>query len=206
MMVGLFVLILLKFLGSGSLVHANDENHASGPPYCEDGYPVVIIGSGLAGHAAAAELSSILSMDSISKSFGEHPIIVLDKESKFGGNSMKATSGINGALSEYQISQSIEDNINDFRQDTIYSATKSYDKPSGERFELISQLTEESGEAVNWLHNKFELDLSKISQCGGHSHPRTHRPPAGPAGNIIVKTVHKSLENNPKFSVINIKY
>src|SRR6266540_3965501 len=43
------------------------------------------------------------------------------------------------------------------------------------RDDLIGVLTGRSGDAVNWLQDKFKLDLSKVSRLGGHSHPRTHR-------------------------------
>jgi succinate dehydrogenase/fumarate reductase flavoprotein subunit len=43
------------------------------------------------------------------------------------------------------------------------------------RDDLIEVLTGRSGDAVNWLQNKFGLDLSKVSRLGGHSQPRTHR-------------------------------
>jgi hypothetical protein len=43
------------------------------------------------------------------------------------------------------------------------------------RDDLIRVLTGRSGEAVNWLQDKFGLDLSKVSRLGGHSQPRTHR-------------------------------
>jgi hypothetical protein len=43
------------------------------------------------------------------------------------------------------------------------------------RDDLIRVLTGRSGDAVNWLQNKFALDLSKVSRLGGHSQPRTHR-------------------------------
>eukprot|EP01083_Nonionella_stella_P241533 843397_1 len=60
-------------------------------------YPLIIVGSGLAGHAAAAQALSILKLKNLCES---HPIIVFEKEPKFGGNSFKATSGINGANTE----------------------------------------------------------------------------------------------------------
>jgi hypothetical protein len=28
---------------------------------------------------------------------------------------------------------------------------------------------------VDWLQQRFKLDLSKVSRLGGHSQPRTHR-------------------------------
>ena len=43
------------------------------------------------------------------------------------------------------------------------------------RDDLIKVLTHRSGDAVNWLVEKFNLDLSKVSRLGGHSEKRTHR-------------------------------
>lgn len=43
------------------------------------------------------------------------------------------------------------------------------------RDDLIRVLTGRSGDAVNWLQDKFGLDLSKVARLGGHSQPRTHR-------------------------------
>jgi hypothetical protein len=43
------------------------------------------------------------------------------------------------------------------------------------RDDLIRVLTGRSGDAVNWLQDKFALDLSKVARLGGHSQPRTHR-------------------------------
>ena len=36
-------------------------------------------------------------------------------------------------------------------------------------------LTGHSGNAIHWLQDSFELDLTKVSRLGGHSQPRTHR-------------------------------
>ncbi|CAN0386491.1 unnamed protein product, partial [Hapterophycus canaliculatus] len=38
--------------------------------------------------------------------------------------------------------------------------------------------------AVEWLES-FGLDLSLLSQCGGHQAPRTHRIPPGPDGRPV---------------------
>lgn len=40
---------------------------------------------------------------------------------------------------------------------------------------MAQVLTHESGAAVDWLIEKFGLDLSLVSRLGGHSMPRTHR-------------------------------
>ena len=183
-----------------SLLIILESTTSDSPPFCDGGYPLIIVGSGLAGHSAAAEAISILSA---SDSLKSHPIVVFEKEEKFGGNSMKATSGINGAETEFQSDANIKDNANDFGKDTFYSSIGGKDDQKTNEGDdinkLIETLTASSSEAVNWLKNEFDLKLTAISQCGGHSHPRTHRPPAGPAGNIIVKTVHKKIENQLPF-------
>jgi len=56
------------------------------------------------------------------------------------------------------------------------------------RDDLIRVLTGRSGDAVNWLQNKFGLDLSKVARLGGHSQPRTHRGNAQFPGMVRVRT------------------
>jgi hypothetical protein len=40
---------------------------------------------------------------------------------------------------------------------------------------LVKVLTHNSAAAVDWLTERFGLDLSLVSRLGGHSFPRTHR-------------------------------
>ena len=87
----------------------------------------------------------------------------------FGGNSTKATSGINGALTRTQTDLGIGDSVKAFYEDTLKSAR---DKA---RPDLIKVLTYKSASAVEWLQDVFNLDLTLVSRLGGHSHPRTHR-------------------------------
>eukprot|EP00743_Colponemidia_sp_Colp-15_P000193 GILK01000224.1.p1 GENE.GILK01000224.1~~GILK01000224.1.p1 ORF type:complete len:634 (-),score=126.45 GILK01000224.1:104-1963(-) len=119
---------------------------------------VIIIGGGLAGLSAA---HTVL----------EHGgrTVVIDKNSFMGGNSTKATSGLNGTYTRTQAAHKIQDSPELFYQDT---ATSARDKI---RPELVKVLTYQSGAAVEWLQDKFQLDLSKVSRLGGHSAPRTHR-------------------------------
>lgn len=87
----------------------------------------------------------------------------------FGGNSTKATSGINGALTRVQIDAGIRDSVGQFYNDTLKSAR---DKA---RPELIKVLTYKSAAAIEWLQDIFNLDLTLVSRLGGQSQPRTHR-------------------------------
>ena len=53
------------------------------------------------------------------------------------------------------------------------------DSAKSARSELIPELTKvltyQSGAAVEWIQDKFGVDLSLVSRLGGHSQPRTHR-------------------------------
>ena len=91
----------------------------------------------------------------------------MDKSSFCGGNSTKATSGINGAGTKTQKSKSIPDTAEIFVQDTLKGGAK---KP-----ELAKVLCVNSAADVDWLVDKFDLDLSLVARLGGHSQPRTHR-------------------------------
>lgn len=78
----------------------------------------------------------------------------------FGGNSTKATSGINGALTRTQTDLGIADSVKTFYDDTLKSAR---DKA---RPELIKVLTYKSAAAVEWLQDVFNLDLTLVSRLG----------------------------------------
>ncbi|CAL5867269.1 uncharacterized protein PFLUO_LOCUS1484 [Penicillium psychrofluorescens] len=119
---------------------------------------VIVVGGGLSGLSAAHTVY-----------LNGGNVLVLDKQAFFGGNSTKATSGINGALTRTQVDLGIADSVKTFYDDTIKSAR---DKA---RPDLIKVLTYKSAAAVEWLQDVFNLDLTLVSRLGGHSQPRTHR-------------------------------
>ncbi|RJE26944.1 fumarate reductase [Aspergillus sclerotialis] len=119
---------------------------------------VIVVGGGLSGLSAAHTVY-----------LNGGNVLVLDKQAFFGGNSTKATSGINGALTRTQTDLGIGDSVKTFYEDTLKSAR---DKA---RPELIKVLTYKSAAAVEWLQDVFNLDLTLVSRLGGHSQPRTHR-------------------------------
>lgn len=92
-----------------------------------------------------------------------------------GGNSVKATSGINGALTRVQQTLQIPDSAEQFFQDTANGGKVPLKDGKVEAHPLMKVLTYNSAADVDWLIEKFGLDLSLVSQLGGHSHPRTHR-------------------------------
>jgi len=119
-------------------------------------HQVIVVGGGLSGLSAA---HTVL----------EHGInvLVIDKNPFFGGNSTKATSGINGALTKAQRAHGIQDTPEIFEEDTMRGGAK--------RPDLVKVLCHESAPGVDWIVDKFGVDLSLVSRLGGHSQPRTHR-------------------------------
>jgi len=117
---------------------------------------VIVVGGGLAGVSAC---------NTILENGGK--TLLVDKSSFCGGNSTKATSGINGAATRTQRSKNIEDSKELFTSDTLKGGAK---KP-----EIVKVLCENSGADVEWLMDAFNLDLSLVARLGGHSAPRTHR-------------------------------
>ncbi|KAH9217362.1 putative FAD dependent oxidoreductase [Leptodontidium sp. 2 PMI_412] len=151
------------------------------------GKTAIVVGSGLAGLSAASQLLS-------------HGISVhlLERAENPGGNSIKASSGINGAPTIYQ---PVEDTA--FYSDTVKSAGKAlFATRTKEREELISTLTNSSKGAVEWLVGEKGVDLSVVAQLGGHSVPRTHRGKRKtPPGVSIIIALLKSLKENAEFNL-----
>jgi len=116
----------------------------------------IVVGGGLAGFSAAHTILE----------YGGRAV-VLDKSPFCGGNSTKATSGINGSGTSSQKALNIKDDADIFLSDTLKGGAK---KP-----EVAKVMCVESGPGVEWLIEKFDLDLSLVARLGGHSQPRTHR-------------------------------
>merc|ERR1719328_990667 len=116
----------------------------------------IVVGGGLAGMSAA---------NTVLECGGK--VVLVDKSSFCGGNSTKATSGINGAATKTQKIKGIDDSIELFTSDTLKGGAK---KP-----DVVKVLCGNSGADVDWLVEKFNLDLSLVARLGGHSAPRTHR-------------------------------
>jgi len=153
---------------------------------------VIVVGGGLAGLSAA---HTILELGG--------RVVLLDKNAFLGGNSTKATSGINGAVTKTQIEKGIKDSVESFLQDTIISSKEEKSYP------LAEVMTGESGPAVEWLMKAFNLDLSLVSRLGGHSFPRTHRGKERFPGMTITYALMEKLEaickNEPKRAKVVVK-
>ncbi|KAJ2451470.1 hypothetical protein EV183_003604 [Coemansia sp. RSA 2336] len=144
---------------------------------------IVVVGGGLAGMSAALEALH---------QTRNTVVTLLEKEARLGGNSAKASSGINGAETRTQAAQGVQDSIKTFAQDTTASGRGRSSKG------LVDKLTQDSAQAVAWLQD-LGVDLSILSRLGGHSVARTHRLPeangrAQPVGWSIISTLSKQLD------------
>ncbi|KAJ3215158.1 hypothetical protein HK099_006497 [Clydaea vesicula] len=163
-------------------------NPAQNPHHHSFSDKVIIVGGGLAGLSAA---------HTVLERGGN--VLVLDKNPFFGGNSTKATSGINGAGTEAQIKRGIPDNSLIFYNDSAKSARDRIQP------HLTKVLTYQSASAVEWLQNTFKVDLSLVSRLGGHSHERTHRGTEKFPGMTMTYALMETLEDLAKSSPDRVK-
>jgi succinate dehydrogenase/fumarate reductase flavoprotein subunit len=137
----------------------------------------IVVGGGLAGVSACNT-----GLDNGGK------VVLLDKSAFCGGNSTKATSGINGAETKTQKDKGVDDTIELFTNDTLKGGAK---KP-----EVAKVLCGNSGKDVDWLMDTFDLDLSLLARLGGHSAPRTHRGKERFPGMTITYALIQMVEKN----------
>ena len=122
---------------------------------------IVIIGAGGAGMTAAIMLHQA------GKDF-----VLLEKMPYAGGNTTKATGGMNAAETHYQKEQGIEDSTALFAADTMKGGHALNDPA------LVAMMANKSSEAIDWL-DTIGAALPKISYSGGASVNRIHAPEDG---------------------------
>merc|ERR1711988_941571 len=102
-------------------------------------------------------------------------------------------------MGKTQKTQGIKDTNDIFVADTLKGGAK---KP-----EVAKVLCCESGPGVDWLMDKFELDLSLLARLGGHSMPRTHRGkerfPGMTITYALMQTFEKLAEQSDRAKIIN---
>lgn len=130
---------------------------------------VVVIGAGASGISAAIE----------AKQAGLS-VILLEKMPRIGGNSQRATGGMNAVNSQLQIEEGIIDNEKSYLADTLEAGHYQNDP------DLAKLLVDKSGQALDWLIG-FGADLTDLGRLAGHRVDRTHRPSGGaPVGSEVV--------------------
>lgn len=119
---------------------------------------VVVVGAGGAGLTAGIKARE-----------EGRSVIILEKAGNTGGNTNRATGGMNAAETDYQEKAGIEDSVEQFIEDTM---TGGHDKNDPE---LVEELAEESDDAIEWL-DSIGANLSDVGLAGGAKNPRSHRP------------------------------
>ena len=154
----------------------------------DENYDLIIIGGGLAG--LTAEYESCL------KSNNSLNIALIEQLSNIGGNSNRATSGINLLETEPQRKKNITDNFTIFYSDTMKSG-KYINDPS-----LVSTFINGTKTLYDYYTDNFGIDITLLGRLGGHSVERTHRPTD--SNNVIGSYLVKKVSEKVK-TISNIK-
>ncbi|PKK40089.1 Fumarate reductase flavoprotein subunit [Clostridiaceae bacterium JG1575] len=144
----------------------------------------VVIGAGGAGMSAAVELAK-----------AGKKVIVVEQMPLAGGNTMRATAGMNAAETKVQAGLKMKDTREAFYNDTFKGGKKLNDPA------LLRVLVDHSSEAVDWV-NQLGAGLERVTLTGGATNPRTHSPKDGAAiGPVIVRVLSNKL-NDLKVEVL----
>ncbi len=143
----------------------------------KDSYDVIIVGSGGAGLTSAIQAYEL----------GLSPVI-LEKMDKIGGNTNRASSGMNAAETFVQLNHHIVDSFQEFYDETFIGGGKQNNP------ELLKFFTEHGALAIDWL-DQHGLKLDDLTITGGMKTMRTHRPSSlMPIGGYLVTELLKYVE------------
>lgn len=137
-------------------------------------YDVVIVGAGGAGLTAAV----MATQDGAN-------VLVIEKMPLVGGNSLKASGGMNAAGTHFQEELGITDSgVEEFIKDTMAGGHDIND------IALVTKMAENSAEAINWLEEN-NAPLPKVVATGGTKHKYLHEPEDGSAvGTYLVEKLN----------------
>ena len=151
----------------------------------ENDYDVVIIGSGGTGLSAAIQANEL-----------GMKVAVLEKEEELGGNTNRASSGMNAAETNVQLHHGVIDNVADFYHETYKDGGRLNDK------DMLGYFVYHTAPAIDWLAD-HDIKLDDITITGGMSKKRTHRPASmAPIGGFLVNSLLKLVaqEDIPVFN------
>ena len=139
---------------------------------------IAVIGAGGAGMTAAIK----------AKQAGKN-VIILERMPYAGGNTTKATGGMNAAETHYQAEQGIEDSVEVFVEDTMKAGHNINDR------KLVTIMAEMSARAIEWL-DSIGAPLPKVSFSGGATNKRIHAPEDGSGvGAYLVTRFLRTLDD-----------
>lgn len=149
---------------------------------------IVIVGSGGAGLSAAIE----------AKEAGKS-VVILEQMPIIGGNTNRATGGLNAAETTIQEENGIKDSKQTFYEDTLKGGHDINDP------ELLRTLVDHAPDAIYWL-NDMGAGISRVSLSGGATNPRIHTPADGSAiGPVVVNVLSQKLKELEVDILLNSK-
>lgn len=162
-----------------AMVKSNkDAILAEGGDPDDKSYDIVVVGSGGAGLAAAIRAHDL----------GAN-VVIIEKMSVIGGNTNKASAGMNAAETKFQKLKGIIDSKDLFYKETMIGG-KNKNNP-----DLLRYFVDNAPDAIDWL-DKNGITLSGITTTGGMSIDRTHRPENGTAvGGFLISGLVKNINN-----------
>lgn len=152
-------------------------------------YDAVIVGSGGAGLTAAIQAHEL-----------GLKVAVLEKEPKLGGNTNRASSGMNAAETNVQLKNGVIDNVGSFYRETYQDGGRLNDK------DLLGYFVYHSALAIDWLAD-HQIKLEDVTITGGMSVMRTHRPASlAPIGGFLVDSLLRVVkeEGIPVFNEVKV--
>lgn len=140
-------------------------------------YDAVIVGAGGTGLTAALQAHEL-----------GLKVAVFEKNEKLGGNTNRASSGMNAAESLVQLQHGIIDNKEDFYKETLKGGGLLNDR------DMLRYFVDHSAIAISWLM-EHGIELTDLTITGGMSKKRAHRPASmAPVGGYLVTGLLKQCQ------------
>lgn len=140
-------------------------------------YDLIVVGAGGTGLTAALQAHEL----------GLN-VAVLEKNKGLGGNTNRASSGMNASESLVQLNEGIIDNKEDFYKETLKGGGLLNDR------DMLRYFVDHSAIAISWLM-EHGVELTDLTITGGMSKKRAHRPASmAPVGGYLVTGLLKQIE------------
>lgn len=157
----------------------------------KDVYDVIIIGSGSTGLTCAIQAYEL----------GLRPV-VLEKMNRVGGNTNRASSGMNAAETQVQLSNGVVDSFREFYNETYQGGGRLNNQEMLEYFSTHASL------AIEWL-SSHGIELTDLTTTGGMSKKRAHRPAStAPVGAYLISGLLRIIQKDkiPLFTQIKVEH